>query len=101
MDDIPTLRRCGIVGMAGAALLLTAAVHGIACSPMSELVEAPWPRGLLTTLVGEPCHPYLVILYGYPTDDEPPPATSRRPEAETTSYLMGASSHLTDASSRP
>lgn len=74
------------------ALLLTATVRGLACSPMSEPVEAPWPRGLLATLVGEPCHPYLVIRCGYPVDDEPPPAAPRRPEAETTTYLMGASS---------
>ncbi|BEL07296.1 nitroreductase family protein [Actinoplanes sichuanensis] len=78
-------------GEALSALLLTATVHGIACSPMSEAVEAPWPRGLLATLIGEPCHPYLVIRCGYPTHDEPPPATPRRPEAETTTYLMGAS----------
>ncbi|MEU8660373.1 nitroreductase [Actinoplanes philippinensis] len=76
-------------GEALSSLLLTATVRGIACSPMSELVEAPWPRGLLATLIGEPCHPYLVIRCGYPTNDEPPPATTRRPEAETTTYLMG------------
>jgi hypothetical protein len=79
-------------GEALSAVLLTATVRGIACSPMSELVEAPWPRGLLATLIGEPCHPYLVIRCGYPIDDEPPPATPRRPETETTTYLMGASS---------
>ncbi|MEU4160032.1 nitroreductase family protein [Actinoplanes sp. NPDC026670] len=78
-------------GEALSALLLTATVHGLACSPMSEPVEAPWPRGLLATLIGEPSHPYLVIRCGYPTHDEPPPATPRRPEAETTTYLMGAS----------
>ncbi|MFC4072700.1 Acg family FMN-binding oxidoreductase [Actinoplanes subglobosus] len=78
-------------GEALSALLLTATVRGLACSPMSEPVEAPWPRGLLATLVGEPCHPYLVIRCGYPVDDEPPPAAPRRPEAETTTYLMGAS----------
>ncbi|GIE77926.1 NAD(P)H nitroreductase [Actinoplanes philippinensis] len=78
-------------GEALSALLLTATLRGVACSPMSELVEAPWPRGLLATLIGEPCHPYLVIRCGYPTNDEPPPATTRRPEAETTTYLMGAS----------
>jgi hypothetical protein len=78
-------------GEALSALLLTATVRGLACSPMSEPVEAPWPRGLLTTLVGEPCHPYLVIRCGYPLTNEPPPATPRRPEAETTTYLMGAS----------
>lgn len=81
-------------GEALSALLLTATVRGVACSPMSELVEAPWPRGLLTTLIGEPCHPYLVIRCGYPHDDEPPPATPRRPEAETTSYrFTDASAH--------
>jgi hypothetical protein len=82
-------------GEALSALLLTATVRGIACSPMSELVEAPWPRGLLTTLIGEPCHPYLVIRCGYPLDDEPPPATARRPETETTSF------RFTDASAHP
>ncbi|GAA4936999.1 Acg family FMN-binding oxidoreductase [Actinoplanes utahensis] len=81
-------------GEALSALLLTATVHGVACSPMSELVEAPWPRGMLATLIGGPAQPYLVIRTGYPTDDEPPPATPRRPEAETTSYLFtGASAH--------
>ncbi|MEU4620703.1 nitroreductase [Actinoplanes sp. NPDC023801] len=81
-------------GVALSALLLTATVRGVACSPMSELVEAPWPRGLLTTLIGEPCHPYLVVRCGYPLNDEPPPATPRRPEAETLSYLFtGASAH--------
>jgi nitroreductase len=80
-------------GEALSAVLLTATLRGIACSPMSEPVEAPWPRGLLASLVGEPCHPYLVVRCGYPVDDEPPPATPRRPEAETTTYLMGASTH--------
>ncbi|GAA1608366.1 Acg family FMN-binding oxidoreductase [Actinoplanes couchii] len=82
-------------GEALSALLLTATVRGVACSPMTELVEAPWPRGLLATLVGGTIHPYLVLRIGYPVDDEPPPAAARRPEAETTSYLF------TGASSRP
>ncbi|HWS35539.1 MAG TPA: nitroreductase [Actinoplanes sp.] len=81
-------------GEALSALLLTATVRGVACSPMSELVEAPWPRGLLSTLIGGDTHPYLVIRIGYPVHDEPPPATTRRPETETTSYLFtGASTH--------
>ncbi|WP_092545559.1 Acg family FMN-binding oxidoreductase [Actinoplanes derwentensis] len=82
-------------GEALSALLLTATVRGVACSPMSELVEAPWPRGLLGTLIGGAVHPYLVIRIGYPVIGEPPPAAARRPEAETTSYLFtGASAHL-------
>ncbi|WP_430788886.1 Acg family FMN-binding oxidoreductase [Actinoplanes sp. G11-F43] len=75
-------------GEALSALLLTATVRGVSCSPMSELVEAPWPRGLLATLIGGAAHPYLVIRIGYPVHDEPPPAASRRPAAETTSSMF-------------
>ncbi|MBW6437213.1 nitroreductase [Actinoplanes hulinensis] len=91
-------------GAALSALLLTATVRGVACSPMSELVEAPWPRSILATLIGTTGHPYLVVRLGYPVDDGPPPAAPRRPETETTHYgFTDASPHprLTDASPRP
>ncbi|MEV0902852.1 nitroreductase [Actinoplanes sp. NPDC049802] len=82
-------------GEALSALLLTATVRGVACSPMSELVEAPWPRSILATLIGTTGHPYLVVRLGYPVEDGPPPAAPRRPETETTHY------GFTDASTHP
>ena len=65
-------------GEAVSAVWLTATVHGLAMSAISEVIEIPEARVVLGGLLGQPGYPQLVLrtgLQGHPT---PAPASSRR-----------------------
>ncbi|GAA2565026.1 NAD(P)H nitroreductase [Winogradskya consettensis] len=65
-------------GEALSALLLLATADGLATAPLSDAVEAEWPRHLLRGLVADIGEPYLVVRLGYRQDREPVPAAPRR-----------------------
>jgi len=74
-------------GEALSALLLAATADGLAASPFSEAMERPWPRQLLTGLLGGVGTPYLVVRLGYPDPAAgSPPAAPRRAAAEVIDY---------------
>ncbi len=65
-------------GEALSALLLLATADGLATAPLSDAVEADWPRHLLRGLVSGIGEPYLTVRLGYRHDHEPVPAAPRR-----------------------
>ena len=65
-------------GEALSALLLLATADGLATSPLSDAVEAEWPRRLLRGLISGIGEPYLTVRLGYRHDREPVPAAPRR-----------------------
>jgi nitroreductase len=74
-------------GEALSALLLGAAADGLAASPFSEAMETPWPRRLLTDLLGGVGTPYLVVRLGYADPAAgPAPVAPRRAAAEVIDY---------------
>jgi nitroreductase len=70
-------------GEAVSGLLLLATAEGLATAPLSEALEASWPRHLLRGLLSDLGEPYLVVRLGYPADKTPLPEVPRRESAET------------------
>ncbi|MFC7483337.1 Acg family FMN-binding oxidoreductase [Luedemannella flava] len=66
-------------GEAASAVWLTATVHGLAMSAISEVVEIPEARAVLSGLLDQPGHPQLLLRTGLQGHSAPPPASSRRP----------------------
>lgn len=65
-------------GEALSALLLLATADGLATAPLSDAVEAPWPRRLLRGLLAGIGQPFLSVRLGYRHDSTPVPAAPRR-----------------------
>jgi len=69
-------------GEALSAILLTAAEEGLAASPMSDMIEVPFARLRLRSLLSGVGHPVIAIRLGVAADPTPAPATPRRPADE-------------------
>ncbi|GAA3289389.1 nitroreductase family protein [Dactylosporangium vinaceum] len=67
-------------GEATSAVWLAATAHGLAVSPMSEVVEVPGARTLIRSLLPVPGQPQLVLRVGVPQSPAPQ-ASPRRPAA--------------------
>jgi hypothetical protein len=67
-----------VSGEAASAVWLTATGHGLAVSPMSDVVEVPGARALVASLLPEHGHPQLVLRIGFDIQPTPPPASPRR-----------------------
>ncbi|MDT4993946.1 MAG: hypothetical protein QOH97_3838 [Actinoplanes sp.] len=65
-------------GEALSALLLEATVAGLSTEPMSDVVEADWPRQLVREMIAGLGEPYVVVRLGYYEGDEPLPDVPRR-----------------------
>ena len=65
-------------GEALSALLLLATADGLATAPISDAIEAEWPRHLLRSLLADIGEPYLVVRLGHATSHEPLPPSPRR-----------------------
>jgi nitroreductase len=76
LDDQPVNLLRG--GEALSALLLLATADGLATAPMSDAVEADWPRHLMRGLIADIGAPYLAVRLGYRHDRESVPAAPRR-----------------------
>jgi nitroreductase len=76
-------------GEALSAVLLTATMHGLAISPMSDLVEVPESRRLLRDLLAGIGHPAIVLRIGLPGSTAPAPAAPRRTAAEAVELTDG------------
>lgn len=74
-DDAPAWLRAG---EALSALLLTAVDLGLCASPMSDVVEVPWPRRILRDLLAGLGEPYLVVRVGYTGQADGLPDVPRR-----------------------
>jgi nitroreductase len=74
-------------GEALSAVLLTAAAHGLAGSPITDVVEVPATREILRQLLARLGHPFAAVRLGIaiPAAGEPP-ATPRRAARETIEY---------------
>lgn len=74
-------------GEALSAVLLTAAGHGLAGTPMTDVVEVPAARRLLRPLLAGRGQPYLALRLGVavPTPSGPP-VTPRRPAQDAIEY---------------
>ncbi|GAA1819721.1 NAD(P)H nitroreductase [Luedemannella flava] len=57
-------------GEALSAVLLEATVHGLATSPISNVVEVEALRNALRDVLPEPGHPYLALRIGWPISTE-------------------------------
>lgn len=66
-------------GEATSAVWLAAIAQGLVVSPMSDVVEIPGARVLLSSLIHPPGHPQLVLRVGVDLNPAPPPASPRRP----------------------
>jgi hypothetical protein len=65
-------------GEALSALLLLATADGLATAPLSDAVEAAWPRQLLRGLIADIGEPYLTVRLGHRQGRESVPAAPRR-----------------------
>jgi nitroreductase len=65
-------------GEATSAVWLAATAQGLVVSPMSDVVEIPGARVLLSSLVHPAGHPQLVLRVGVDLNPTPPPASPRR-----------------------
>jgi hypothetical protein len=65
-------------GEAMSALLLEATAEGLATAPISEAVEAAWPRQLLRRLLSGIGEPYLIVRLGHVESPNAVPPTPRR-----------------------
>lgn len=70
-------------GEASSAILLTATTAGLATAPISDVIEVPHPRDLITGLLPPDHYPYLVIRCGYAPTTPAPTHTPRRSTTET------------------
>jgi hypothetical protein len=69
-------------GEALSALLLEATVEGLSMEPMSDVVEADWPRQLIREMISGLGEPYVVVRLGYYEGDEALPDVPRRNPGE-------------------
>ena len=69
-------------GEALSAVLLLATAYGLSTAPLSEAVEAAWPRHLLRSLLSGIGEPYIAVRLGYVPGGVPLPATPRRAPTE-------------------
>lgn len=69
-------------GRALGVLLLTAAAHGLATSPMTQALEIADTRARLTQDLGLVGHPQMVLRVGIPAAGAPAAAAARRPVDE-------------------
>jgi nitroreductase len=69
-------------GEALSALLLTATAEGLSTAPISDAIEAEWPRRLLRDLLAGVGEPFLVVRLGYGDDPDDLPAAPRRDAEE-------------------
>lgn len=76
LDDQPVNLLRG--GEALSALLLLATADGLATAPLSDAVEAEWPRHLMRGLIADIGEPYLTVRLGYRHDRQSVPAAPRR-----------------------
>ncbi|MEJ3747031.1 nitroreductase [Actinomycetes bacterium KLBMP 9797] len=68
-------------GEALSALLLAAVLDRLSAAPLSDVVEATWPRQLLRDLLAGVGEPYLVVRIGIgPDADDLPPSPRREPQ---------------------
>lgn len=67
-----------VSGEATSAAWLTATGHGLAVSPMSDVVEVPGARAVMSSLVPGRARPQLVLRVGFDVQPTPPPASPRR-----------------------
>jgi hypothetical protein len=70
-------------GEALSALLLLATAYRLSTAPLSEAVEAAWPRHLLHGLLSGIGEPYIAVRLGYLPDGASLPATPRRAPTDT------------------
>jgi hypothetical protein len=70
-------------GEALSAVLLRAASAGLAASPMSDLMEVPASRSLVSGLLGGVGHPAIAVRVGMPAVGGDPGTTLRRPPTTT------------------
>jgi hypothetical protein len=62
------------------ALLLEATLAGLASCTMTHITELEASRDIVSTLIGQPTAPLVLIRVGLaPSIDDAPPATPRRP----------------------
>lgn len=66
-------------GEAVSAVLLVATSLGLAMAPISDVIEVAHPRELITNLLPEGGHPYLVLRCGYAVGEELGPSPRRDP----------------------
>ncbi|HLL64927.1 MAG TPA: hypothetical protein VK453_04160 [Micromonosporaceae bacterium] len=67
-------------GEALSSVLLTATAHGLATSPLSDMIEEPTARNLLRDLLADAGYPAIVVRIGIPvTPNATGAATARRP----------------------
>lgn len=77
-------------GEALSAVLLTAAAHGLAATPMTDVVEVPATREMLRQVLSGLGHPYAAVRIGVPMPGATaPPATPRRPASAVIEYETG------------
>jgi len=69
-------------GEALSALLLLATAYRLSTAPLSEAVEAAWPRNLLRGLLSGIGEPYIAVRLGYVPGGDLLPATPRRAPTE-------------------
>ncbi|MBX6355373.1 MAG: nitroreductase family protein [Micromonosporaceae bacterium] len=77
-------------GEALSAVLLTAAAHGLAAAPMTDVVEVPASREALRQMLSGSGHPYAGVRVGVPplrAADQP--ATPRRPASAAIDHEKG------------
>jgi hypothetical protein len=65
-------------GEAMSAAWLTATINTIAVSVLSDVIEVPSARAIVTSLLPDPGHPQLVLRVGIAAHPTPPPASPRR-----------------------
>jgi hypothetical protein len=77
-------------GEAMSAVLLTAAAHGLAAAPMTDVIEVPATREMLRQVLSGLGHPYAALRIGIPMlSAADPPATPRRPAGAAIEYATG------------
>ncbi|MDQ7910419.1 nitroreductase family protein [Phytohabitans sp. ZYX-F-186] len=77
-------------GEAVSAVWLAATSRGLAGSAMSDVVEVPGARALLTGLLDRHGYPQLVLRFGLDMQQRRPPASPRQPPASTIEIGDGA-----------
>ncbi|BFU43143.1 Acg family FMN-binding oxidoreductase [Krasilnikovia sp. MM14-A1004] len=73
-------------GEALSAVLLTAVVEGLACSPMTDVLEVPDAEALVRGLLPGGDVPYVVLRIGVAVEDGAPPPTPRRGAGTVVGY---------------
>jgi nitroreductase len=69
------------------AVLLTAAAHGLATAPMTDVVEVPATREMLRQMLSGPGHPYAALRIGIAIPRSTDlPRTPRRPASAVIEY---------------